>query len=89
MRTSGLVDVQGEFVGRGSYLILAWLLWMILTPIFNELAPRFETDSLLDFGFIVLPILIPYALYRIAVRFLVCETIEPEVALSHPNWKES
>lgn len=89
MRASDLIAVKGEFVGRGSYLILAWLLWFILSPIFMELAPRFETGSVIDFGFFLLPILIPYALYRIAVRFLVYDTIEQEVALNYPNWKES
>jgi hypothetical protein len=87
MLASGLVAVPGEFVGRGSYLMLAYLLFFILSPVFLEIAPRFETDSLLDLGFIFMPILIPFVLYRLAVKFLVRDTIEAEVALNHPDWR--
>ena len=62
MAASGYLSVPGEFVGRGSYLIMAWLLWLVLSPVFMELAPRYETESILDLGFLFLPILIPYIL---------------------------
>jgi hypothetical protein len=85
MRASGIVPVKGEFVGQGSYMLLAFLLWAILSPVGIALSEDYQTDSLLDFGFAFLPFIIPYILYRLAVKYLVRDTIEEQVALDYPS----
>jgi len=87
MHTSEVVVVKGEFVGRGSYQMLAWMLFFVLSPILMEFSLQFETDSIVDFGFILAPFLIPYALYRLAAKYLVRDTVEAELALDYPDWK--
>jgi hypothetical protein len=63
------VPVAGEFVGQGSYMLLAFLLWAILSPVGRALYEDYQTDSLLDFGFTFIPVLISYVLYRLAVKY--------------------
>lgn len=81
MRASGIVSVKGEFVGRGSFQILAFLLWAILSSVTQDLFDRHETDTLLDFGFMFVPFIIPYILYRLAVKYWVRDTFDEQVAL--------
>jgi hypothetical protein len=85
MRASGVVPVRGEFVGKGSYMLLAFLLWWILSPIGIELYDAYQMNNLLDVLFGFLPILIPYILYRLAVKYLVRDTIAEQVALDFPS----
>ncbi len=88
MRASGIVPVKGEFVGQGSYMLLAFLLWAILSPVGIALSDTYQTDSVLDFGFAFLPFIIPYVLYRLAVKYLVRDTIAEQVALDYPSMHE-
>jgi len=89
MRASGIVPVKGEFVGKGSYMILAFLLWSILSPMGIELSEDYQADTLLDLGFIFGPIIISYTLYRIAVKYWVRDTFDEQVALDHPSKHQS
>ena len=88
MRASGIVPVKGEFVGQGSYMLLAFLLWAILSPVGIALSEDYQTDSLLDFGFAFFPFIIPYLLYRLSVKYLVRDTFAEQVALDTPSKSE-
>ncbi len=89
MSASGIVSVKGEFVGCGSFQILAFLLWSILSAVTQNLFDQYETDTLLDFGFMFVPFIIPYILYRLAVKYWVRDTIDEQVALDYPSAHES
>ena len=89
LQRSGITPVKGEFVGRGSYLVFALLLWVMLQGVLPSHFERIETGTPLDLLVVMLPVVIPYVLYRLAVKYLVRETIEQEVALDHPSKAEA
>lgn len=89
MRASGIVPVKGEFIGQGSYMLLAFLLWAILSPLGRALHEDYQTDRIWDFGFTFIPLLIPYILYRLAVKYLVRDTIAEQVALDNSSAQRS
>jgi hypothetical protein len=85
LRASKIVPVEGEFVGQGCYMLLAFLLWAILSPIGITLSDAYQTDSLLDMGFFFVSFIIPYVLYRLAVKYLVRDTIDEQVASDYQS----
>ena len=89
MSRSGIVSVKGEFVGRGCYQIFAFLLWSILSPLMSFYFEELEVESMFYLVPILAPLLIPYVLYRLAVKYWVRETIYEEVALDHPSKAEA
>lgn len=89
MRRSGIVSVKGEFIGRGCYLIFALLLWQMLMALVPSHAERLETDTVFDLLLPLMPFIVPYALYRLAVKYLVRDTIDEQVALDYPSKAEA
>ncbi|CAA6692067.1 Unannotated [Lentimonas sp. CC19] len=81
MKRSGIVSVPGEFVGSGCYLIFALLLWQVLQALLMDHREVLETGTLLDMLIMLVPFVVPYIAYRLAVKYLVRDTIDQQVAL--------
>lgn len=65
LRWSGFRSV----LGKGAFILLAWLLWMALSAVGHELSRRNLDDHLGFIPFFV-PILLAWVFYKIAVKWL-------------------
>jgi hypothetical protein len=88
MKRSGIVCVPGEFIGRGCYQMFALILCSILNSVTMEYRDVLMPDTLFDFVWGFGPFIIPYILYRIAVKYWVRDTIEQQVAFDFPSKAE-
>ena len=91
MRCSGIAPIAGEFLGRGTFQILAFLLWLILWGMVQNLGilERQLPDDVAAqyYGLIrfLAPILVPYFLYTLALKYLVRDTDALQVELDVPS----
>lgn len=84
LRSSGIVPVKGEFLGRGWFQALAFALWMWLSSVHRVIEEGGYLGYFpLIFSFL-LTIVIPYYSYKIAVKHLVRDTLREEVELDSP-----
>ena len=85
MGASGVVPVRGEFVGRGSFQILAFLMWLMLNPFLRDIGDSVDYSTYVAPLVLLLSIFIPYVFYRMAVKYWVRDTIDEQVALDYPS----
>jgi len=89
MKREGLMPVEGEFVGRRLFLVLAWVLWfcmMTQSDVFTEERADGDriTNAYWELGTFFGSIIVAVVFYQVTTRIFLKE-ISQSVAINSPN----